>query len=110
MEIRCHFTSAKRCVLAMLLMFSAVATSPVWAQGPKGISGAPEAKTGAAPNNRSNDEVAALKGQLAQQQKQIEQLRLTLEAFKQRLDQPGAFHRPPLPRCQTLAKWPPPAR
>ena len=89
MEIRCHFTSVKRCVLATLLMFSAVATSPLWAQGPKGISSAPEAKAGSAPNNRSNDEVAALKEQLAQQQKQIEQLRLALEAIRQRLDQPG---------------------
>ena len=84
MEIRCHFTSAKRCVLATLLLFSAVAPSPLWAQGPKGIASAPEAKTGSAPNNRSNDEVAALKEQLAQQQKQIEQLRLALEEFRQR--------------------------
>ena len=90
MEIGRYLTSRERCVLAMILMFSAVATSPLWAQVPKGVSGSPEAKAGSAPKKKSKDKVAALKEQLAQQQAQIEQLRLALEALTQRLNPPEA--------------------
>ena len=76
----CHLSSAVRCVLAALLMFGATATSSVWAKSPKGVSRALTTKTAYAPDNKPNDELAALKAQVVQQQKQIEQLLMAVAA------------------------------